>query len=194
MSVIAFLPEFISEFNAIFAMIFVIVMAAIEALLIWRFIINLKNRTIFDKQRVRISILKLLIRHVACPDCGARLAVCEKGGDAGIRLSTPHILADSEYYCPNCIKRFDISKKYEKLNFTDREIPAQPGTHYTVTDAMIHRYKATFLVFAAISAAAVIGVMLLISTGTWRNFLYVFIFSSGKGCVCIRPKAAHAYY
>ena len=127
-----------------------------------------------DQGQKQALVVKLLDRAKACPVCGARLAVCEKGDDnAFIRLTTIYSDVQAEYCCTACDQRFDIKQPLADFADMQRVLPQQQGTRYRVTGNRKRGLiggAALLAVFAAFCICITIrGVYLLIQSA---NIMY----------------------
>ena len=135
-----------------------------------------KQIKIHDMIRIMGKVLNV---SKACPDCEARLAVCEKTNSSDlIRLGTLFHSGKCEYYCPACEKRFDLSLKAKEFVPVERELPEKNGKRFYITSASRNVQLFAFLLFTFLglwlTAALIQTTVLFIQAAVKHSFVSLF--------------------
>lgn len=141
--------------------VLVIFSGVITLFCIWRLCMYLKKRTGFDKRNENrqslITTNDILLIPKTCPDCGSRLAVCEKNSNPNIiRINALDRSAVTEYYCPSCDKRIDTSAKLERFIPQERVLPEQNGKRHYVLKRIQNSWLRAFVGFATAGVLLVV--------------------------------------
>lgn len=77
----------------------------------------------------------------ACPDCGRRLAVCQRGEPLRLQtLSLGKRFAENEYYCLTCQQRYPAQGSYAAFEAEARPLPDQSGPRYRAAGGFLFVY------------------------------------------------------
>lgn len=118
---------------------------AVTAYLIWRIRKHRRRETRTDKMIERSlrtrQMGKMLSANCACPACGSRMAVCQKGEPLRLQMVTlSKQVAESEYYCPRCDERRPPQGDYVPFRPEERPIPEEVGKVYRIRPGFLYGF------------------------------------------------------